>query len=214
LYSNKNGTFTAEILDPKTGLRIATRDTKAKNRDEAVLVVSGWVQNGLPQRKQGRNPRSVEAAAGLAAILKGIKEIADLDADGAREIAVALRDRGLLDFPIVKAGPGNIDFIAYLKQFWNYGKSPYVKDRLAHKHRIGKRYCYEAAKRVERYWTDRFSNRKLNSIARQELKEFSLDLAAKGFSAGYLNMIINAGIIPLAYAEREGLIAKNPAAGV
>jgi integrase len=212
LYRNKKGRFTAEILDPKTGARLAARDTGAVNRDQAVMIAVGWVQNGLPQRKQGRNPRTLAAAAGLANIIKGIKETADLDQDGAAAIAEALRVRGLLDFPIVKAGPGNVDFIAYLKQFWDYDKSPYVKDRLAHKHRIGRRYTYEAGKRVDRYWAERFPNRKLHSITRQELKKFSLDLAGKGFSAGYLNMILNAGIIPLAYAGREGLIAQNPAA--
>jgi integrase len=212
LYKNKKDRFTAEILDPKTGSKIATRDTMAKNRDEAVLIAVGWVQNGLPQRKQGRRPYTLGAAVGLAAILKGIKETTGLDADGAAAIAEALRDRGLLDFPTVKAGPGNVDFITYLKQFWDYDKSPYVKERLAHKHQIGRRYTYEMAKRVDRYWIERFSNRKLHSITRAELKKFSLELAGHGFSAGYLNMIINAAIIPLAYAEREGLIAKNPAA--
>jgi integrase len=212
LYQDKNGVYRAEILDPATGLRIVTRSTKTKSRDEAAAIAGTWAREGIPSTRQGMK-RALGAAVDLAGILRAVKK-APLDADGAAQIARALRDRGLLDFPTVRAGPGKADFITYLTEFWDYDKSTYVKERLAHHHSIGRRYCYEAGKRVDRYWAERFSNRELSSIARQELKKFSLEMAEKGFSAGYLNMILNAGIIPLAYAEREGFIARNPAAGL
>jgi integrase len=219
LYPGKNGTYQAEILNPETGERVCFRNTGTKSRDEAVMLVSGWLRDGIPKRKRGRAPtyrspgtQTVEAAAGLSAILKGIENIIDLDADGALEIAKALRNRGLLSLPAVSPGPGNLDFIGYLKNFWDYDKSPYVKEKLAHNHSIGRRYCYEAGKRVERFWKEHFQGRTLASITRAELKALSLSLAEKGFSAGYLNMVLNAGIIPLGYAAREGLIAQNPAA--
>ena len=41
LYPRKNGILYAEILDKQTGARVATLSTRTKNRDEAVLTVSG-----------------------------------------------------------------------------------------------------------------------------------------------------------------------------
>jgi hypothetical protein len=152
LYQDKNGVYRAEILDPATGLRIVTRSTKTKNRDEAAATAGTWAREGIPSTKQGRKPRALGDAVDLAGILRAVKK-APLDADGAAQIAGALQARGLLDFPTVRAGPGKVDFITYLHDFWDFDESPYVKERLAHHHSIGRRYTYEAGKRVGRLFS-------------------------------------------------------------
>ena len=219
LYPNKRGQYIVEILNPEMGARVCFRTTGTKNRDEAAAIVGKWLAEGIPARKRGRairplGTRNLEATVGLSGILKSIEKTTDLDMDGAQQIAEALRTRGLLTFNTVKPGPGNVDFIHYLKGFWDFEHSLYVKERLAHNHRISKRYCYECERRVGLYWNENFQDRTLSSITRAELKAFSLSLAGKGFSAGYLNMVLNAGFIPLSYAAKEGFISQNPAAGM
>jgi hypothetical protein len=98
--------------------------------------------------------------------LKTLEKLPNLNPTGAQQIAEVLRDRGLLAFPTVKAGPGQINFIEYLESFWDYDTSPYVKDRIAHNHSIGCRYCHGKKIKVLRYWKEHFSSRVLDSITR------------------------------------------------
>jgi len=212
----KTGTYRAEILEPATGERICYRSTGLKTRDEAVMLVSGWLRDGMPRRERGRAPvyrrpetKALKAINSLAGILEAVKGT-ELGAGDAAEIARALKGRGLLEGYTDQAEPGGIDLISYLREFWDYDKSPYVRYQKAHNHSIGRRYCYEAGKRVDQYWKEWFQGFKLEGIARKDIKDFSLILAELGFSAGYTNMILNSGAIPLAYAAREEIIPKNP----
>ncbi|WP_010255603.1 hypothetical protein [Treponema primitia] len=53
LYPRKDGVLYAEIMDPQTGMRIVSRSTRTKNRDEAVLTVGQWLRDGIPTRRTG-----------------------------------------------------------------------------------------------------------------------------------------------------------------
>jgi len=218
LYPNKKGFFIVEFLNPETGLRLCVRNTQTKNRDESLLIAARWQHDGIPKVKKGRQPvfqhqktQTVVAIKELSTILKILEKMPNLDPVGAQQIAEVLRERGLLEFPTVKAGPGKIDFIEYLENFWDYDTSPYIKDRIAHNHTIGRCYCHGNEIKIKRYWKEHFKNRTLASITRAELKKFSLELAKNGFSASYINGIMKAVTIPLAYATSEGIIAENPA---
>ena len=230
LFKNKKGIYIAEILDPKTGRRVCLRNTGQKDKQEAVLIVSDWLRDGIPARKRGRpcqakdKFQSIANLSGLAAILKATET---LDSSGALEIAEALRQRGLIDFQPVKLGPGNIKFLDFVKNFWDYEKSPYIKEKLAHGQSIGKKYCYDRGNDVNTYYSDYFRGRTLASITRQDIKEFSLKLTErrikpdghKGhftekFSASTINRIINVARIPLKWAYMEKLISINLTEGL
>jgi integrase len=101
-----------------------------------------------------------------------------------------------------------VDFVSFLSYFFDYDKSPYVRDRLAHGHSIGRRYCRESLDKIRLFWKGAFKGRTLASITRSDLKSFSLSLPADK-SASYKNSILNAGLIPLGWAYEEGMIPSD-----
>ena len=138
LYPNKKGIYLAEILDPVTGVRVCTRNTGKKSRDEALLLAADWVRNGIPRRKRGRAPMyqkprtlTVEASAGLSGVLKYC-ETGDIDEAGAMEIAQVLKSRGKLSIGVSPATQGRQGLIKFLFNFWDYDKSEYLRDKRAH----------------------------------------------------------------------------------
>jgi integrase len=230
LFTRQGGMIYAEIHDPQTGALVATRSTRTRNRDEAVLKAGEWLREGIPVG-DGKRTRSFGAVTVTADILKAVEEAADLDADGALRIAEALMRRGLISFPVVKPDRGRVDFSRFLSEFWDYEKSPYVREKLAHGYRIGRKHCYEGRNRIRMYWEPYFQGRTLDSITREDLKAFSLYLAApkevpakreegRGgvkrarLSPGSMRNIILAGTIPLTWACREKMIAGNPGEGL
>ena len=236
LYPNKSGTYLAEILDPQTGARVCFRSTGKKSRDDAVMVVSDWLRDGIPLKKRGRSPRrpgsqTIETVIGLSTILKSIEKTIDLDTAGAQQIAESLRNRGLLDFTTVKAGAGSIDFMGFLERFWDFDRSDYVKEKVSHGYQLSRNTCYENLGRVRLYWKSFFQGRNLASITTSDLTAFSLHLAKpKQLSAeqkkgrrgteretlapATIKKIMLPGTIAIKWAFRQNLIVNDPTAGL
>jgi integrase len=213
LHTRYNGIFYAELVDPATGRKLAARSTGTRNRDEALLAVAKWLETGIPTGR-ARKPRTLETATGIENILRSIRKT-DLDSDNALRIVQALKDRGLIDIAAVKSGKGAVSFTEFLEEFWDYTASPYVKEKLAHGHSLGKRHCYESMGRFNRYWKLAFQGRPLNSITRQDLKDFSLGLAEGGLLASAsINKIVAVGTTCLSWAFREGMIPVDPTEGL
>jgi hypothetical protein len=227
LIAHKSGMIYAEILDPATGAHITTRSTGTKSREEAAFVVGQWLRDGISSPRK-KKQRTVEVVTGLKNILLAIEKTADLDAEGAMQIAAALRKRQLIDFPTVKAGKGSIDFIKFLTEFWDYEKSPYIGEKLVRGYRMGRHHCHEMGNRIKANWEPYFKGRVLDSITREELKQFSLQLSGcrkatetvgagqdgEKLSAAYINQILLAGFTALKWAKREGMIALDPTEGL
>jgi hypothetical protein len=207
----RNGIFYAELVTPE-GRKLAARSTKKTTEDEALLVVADWLKNGVPTGRE-RKPRPPDVVMSLDGIIKAIRKT-DLDGNDALRIVNALKDRGLVDFSVVRAGKGAVLFTGFLTEFWNYAASPYVREKLAHGHSLGKRHCYESLNKIRLYYIPAFRDKPLNGITRQDLKEFSLTLKDKGLTASSINKILICSTTALSWAFREGLISHNPAAGL
>jgi hypothetical protein len=205
----RGGVFYACLVNQETGERTSARSTGERDKESAMIAVSGWLRDGIPGR--GGVRRKTGAVLGLDSILRNIRK-AEVDSAGALAIVKALKERGLIDIGAVPVGKGSADFTGFLFDFFDYDNSAYVRDRLAHGHSIGQRYCYESAMLIRRYRAPAFKGRALGGITRQDLKTFSLALPA-GLSAGYKNNILNAGLIPLGLAYKERMIPADITSG-
>ena len=160
----------------------------------------------------------MQIAVGLEGILKAIKKT-DLNSEDAARIVNALRERGLIDTAAVQAaamrtGEDSVLLTEFLETFWDYHASPYVREKLAHRHSIGKRHCYESMNRVRRYWFPAFPGKKIKDLTKADLKAFSLSLAEKGLAPGSINKIVTCGSTALGWAAKEGIIPLDPAEGL
>jgi integrase len=211
LHTRHNGIFYAELVTPE-GRKLTARSTGKTTEDEALLVVAEWLKHGVPTGRK-RKPRPMDVVFGLDGILKAIRKT-DLNDDDAMRIINALKDRGLAGVSVLRSGQGSVLFTEFLKTFWDYAASPYVREKLAHGHSIGKRHCHESMNRVRLYYLPAFKGRPLNGITRQDLKAFSLSLKDRGLAASSINKILVCGATALSWAFREGLIPHNPTAGL
>ena len=170
---------------------------------------------GIPAGKQEKaKSRILKAVKAQNEITEMIRNASNLDSDAALHIAKVLQEKGLLSLQVVKSGPGREQFVSFLRRFWDYETSPYVREKRAHGQSIGKRHCYESMSRFTRYWQPAFRDRALNSITRQDLKDFSLSLAEGGLAPASINKIMAVGATALTWAFREELIPSDPTTGL
>lgn len=130
LHTRHHGIFYAELVSPE-GYKLTAHSTGTRDRDEALLKVAEWLKSGIPTGRL-RKPRPMAVATGLEAILKSIRKTG-LNGDDAMQIVSLLKSQELVDIPVIKVGKGNVLFTDFLERFWDYDKSPYVRNKLAHR---------------------------------------------------------------------------------
>ena len=203
----RNGIYYAEIIS-NTGIKLTARSTGTRNRDDAVMTVCNWLANGIPAGK-GKAAKPVEMAADLMLILKTIRK-AELSKDDAMSIVAALRKRELIDFCVLKAGAGREKLISFLLRFWDMEKSPYLRDKIAHGHKITINYCREAINKIKYHWQPKFTNTSINEVSRSDLREFSSYLKGKGLACNTIKNIMIIGKTAFKWAYIEGIIPSDP----
>lgn len=202
-----------KLYNPATKRYLSGRSTGEMQRDAALLTVAEWLSGGVPEPKQ-KGIRPVSNVFEVDTVLSALRVMQLTTAD-AQKIVSVLRDRQLIETAVVKAGPGSQPLVSFLKQFWNYTSSPYVREKLAHDHRIGKRHCYGMTLCVHKYWVPYFAERRLSEIRKADLQAFALWLKEeKGHNGKTVNNCLAAGTVALRWAAENEYIPANPAEGL
>ncbi len=192
---------------PNSGRWTTAKSTGTKDKLKALAIVMEWAKNGIPARKS-RSKIELREYLKSESILSAVKK-APLLKEEAEEIVKILESRGLVNVLPRVTNPGDVEFLPFFENFWNYEKSTYVKDRLVHKKSITKKHCYDMAHRLT-HW-EAFRGRMMSSITELELKQLCVQLSEKGLADATINKTMLAGTTPLKWAKKNKLIASNPA---
>ena len=202
-----------KLYNPATKSYLSGRSTGEMQRDATLLTVAEWLSGGVPEPKQ-KGIRPVSSVFEVNTVLSALR-VLQLTTAEAQKIVSVLRDRQLIETAVVKVGPGSQPLVSYLKQFWNYTSSPYVREKLAHDHRIGKRHCYGMTLCVHKYWVPYFVERRLSEIRKADLRAFALWLKEeKGQNGKTVNNCLAAGTVALQWAAENEYIPANPGEGL
>ena len=205
--SPHKGIWYVRFVDQTTGKQLTGISTGKIDRDSALMTATRWMYEGIPQKQNSRKKKKkVSEAITVQRLISSVEEI-DLTHNEAQKIITILKDRGLLEKP-KKAD--QLDFITFLNDFYDYDTSPYVREKIAHGHSIGRTHCHDSQLRIKRYWEPIFKGKILSEITRDEVKEFSLSLTDTGLSVSTINRIMSAGKVALSWAHREGYIPVDP----
>jgi len=215
--------YYVRFKDEQTGKYLPTISTKKETKAEAIQTAFDWLRNGIPQKD--------EAIDFKRYTLRDMAKEADIDKADAEFICKELQRRGLLKSYVLEKSVQAIDFITYLIDFWDWEKSPYIKERLRRNHGLHKRYAIEMTGTIKKYWEPFFNGKILGEITRQDIEAFisyleSLSEKAEKEqaekrqiirfpkSAKRKNTIIQAGTIPLAWTFQKEIIEKDVTAGI
>jgi integrase len=217
-FYRRYGLFYVRFRDPITKERLPGRSTGKDNRDEALMVVHQWLEKGLPPPitallpvKQGLKEKPLSTHLEVSQLLSEIKA-ATLDHQDMKKIEAILVDKGLILMMVLKSSPESELFSDFLTRFWTYDESPYVKERLSHKLRIGRAHTKISLDRVKAYWNPYFKGRAIGEIQREDLQKFSNCLLKENPDASGITLkhIFDVGITALRWALANGIIRHNP----
>ena len=172
--------------------------TKQTTEEAAVEIAFKWLREGKPAGGGGN------IGIPLHEIIRNVKTASEADF-----ICREFKRRGLLKTYTITGSRQDTEFAAFLKEFWNFDISPYIKERLRKNHGIHRYYCRSMYLDVEKYWRPFFEKRLLGSIERQDIELFINTVGEYSCSAKRKNNIIRVGTIALKWAFAKELIDKD-----
>jgi integrase len=212
IYKSKRGIYYVQFSNEKLHERFTALSTRQRNYTEAMKVACHWLQHGFPSREGKKPVETVATVQSFMSLLEGGKlGKAELD-----RITKSLALQGYGTTMVLPAETKPTPAISkrllvpFLENFWTYDDSPYVKDKLIHKQRIGKRHCYDSLNRVA-YWKEFFGEAKcLEDTTTEDLKAFESHLYDKKLSTGTLNHILIVGKTAFKWAVATKKLSENP----
>ena len=234
LYKNQSGYYNVVFVDPVSGKKGTDKSTHTKDKIQATVIASSWLEHGIPEARGNSRRFTLEGnSSGL-----NLKDICDrVNQEEALKLITMLSQKFTLDssavvpstpsitpLPVQNKEPvappkpkaAGILFSSYLFEFWDFEKSEFIKRHLAHGHSMTKRHADMMKGLVKNYWRPYFGE----EITVQELDKAVLDdfffylKTERGLKGGTVNKVINCGSRALRYLFENKKIDFNPMAGV
>jgi len=134
----RNDVFYVQFRDPQTGKRLSARSTGKKNRDEALMAVSGWLRDGIPTQAADKPKMPIADVFELSRVTDSLRRATTIPADAVQKIIDILVEKGCIASASLLNTPGSELFNDFLMRFWDYDTSPYVQEKVAHGQMIGR----------------------------------------------------------------------------
>lgn len=178
--------------------------TKKKTEAEAMEVAFKWLRDGIPQKQSALRVNDLS----LKDVVRKIKT-----SDEALTLLNELKRLNWVKSFVLSDTPGAIDFIEYLKEFWNWETSPYIKEKMRRAHGIHKCHCKNQLIAVTKYWANFFNGRYLGDITAEDIDNFITYMGDVDLSPSRRNTVIKAGFKALRWAFAKNKILVDPTRG-
>ena len=197
--------FYVKFKNDGTGEYTPAISTKQETRAKAVQTASQWLKDGIPS-KQGITAKEYT--------LRDMARKADLAPEDAAYICRELQRRGLLKSYVLSGSRAAVPLSGFLLDFWEWGKSPYIREKLRKSHGIHRPYAKEQRAAVAKYWVPYFEGRLLGEVTGRDVDGFVATLENLPLAPKSKNRLIQAGVIPLRWAYGKELLEKDATAGI
>ncbi len=234
LYPNASGYYNVIFIDPISGKKLTDKSTHTKDKVEAAMIATTWLQNGIPESRP--NARSYHAAETKSNL--NLKSIAQTVTEEEAQTLISMLTqrfnftvseqsavtKQILPEPAKKtpksATPksqkAGIPLSSFLLNFWDFDNSDFIKRYIAHGHNMTKRHTQMMLGLVKNYWKPYFGDEiTVEELDRQTLDDFFFYLhTEKQLSGGTVNKAINCGSRAMRYLFENKRIQTNPMAGI
>jgi integrase len=196
-----------------TGRYLPAISTKKTKEVDAVRQAWVWYREGIPRR-------GVQLDLKIASLRDNIRQ-ADISLADAEFIIQDMKRRGFVLSCVFAGASDAVRFSDYLLEFWDFERSPYIREKLRAEHSIHKNYVHGMIGNVKKYWIPFFHSALLGELSPNDIERFVDHLSdikwnkkMQPISNIRKNGIIRAGSIPLRWAYRKGKIEQDITRGL
>ncbi|MDR2941446.1 MAG: site-specific integrase [Treponema sp.] len=197
----------------ETGRYLPAISTKKTKEADAVRQAWVWFRDGIPRKGDSLDIKT--------AYLRDTIRHSNISPSDAEFIISDLKHRGLILSCVFSGAHDSVRLADYLEEFWDWERSPYIREKLRTDHSIHRNYVHGVICDVKKYWLAFFPSVLLGELQPNDIERFIDYLSEiktgknkKPISNIRKNGIIRAGLIPLRWAYRKGKIGQDITRGI
>jgi hypothetical protein len=135
--------YSVSFKNEATGEYYPAISTRQKTEAEAIKTAFAWLRDGIPKKKAAVKVQDM----GLKDTAQKIKTKAE-----AEILLNEMKRMGWVKSYALVESPAAQDFVAFLSDFWDWEKLPYIKEKRRKNHGIHRRHCKLQSQAVTLYW--------------------------------------------------------------
>ena len=211
-YRSDRHTYYVAFKNEETGRYLPAISTKKTKEADAVRQAWVWFREGIPHKGGSLDLK--------ARSLRDTIQHSAVSLSDAEFIISELKRRGFILSCVFAGAADAVLFADFLEEFWDFERSPYIREKLRAEHSIHQHYANQMMYIVKKYWVPFFPSVLLGGLLPGDIERFvenlsSIKSAKDHFLSGVRkNSIIKAGTIPLRWAYRKGKIGQDVTRGL
>jgi integrase len=195
--------YYVSFKNEETGLYLPAISTKKTTEKDAVRQAWIWFREGIPHNGGMLDLKTYS--------LRDSVHRASISPPDAAYIVDELKRRGLVLSCVFAGDPGSVSFADFLTEFWDWDRSPYIREKLRAEHSIHRNYVSAMARIVKNYWLPFFPSVLLGELSPGDLDRLIDHLSGIRYgkkdelvlSNVRKNDIMKAGVVPLRWAYKK-----------
>ena len=206
LFKMPSGIWYARIQLPD-GTHSNNRSTGCRDRNAAERVVMEWiVNNKLPSRINSADDKRV--GLDKITVLNSLRTL-DLEREDIQNIIKILKERNLIHSAVMMASPESKPIDKYIKEFWAFETSPYVKEKKLKGGSIHRDYCEAMLMRATKYWLPSVAGKPVGCITHDDVTALFENEEVLKLAPKTINSVVSSVTIPLKWAFFHNLTEIN-----
>ena len=211
-YRSDRHTYYVAFKNEETGRYLPAISTKKTKEADAVRQAWVWFREGVPFKGGSLDLK--------ARSLRDTIRHSDVSLSDAEFIISELKRRGLILSCVFAGAADAVRLVDFLEEFWDFERSPYIREKLRAEHSIHKNYCRSMRGNVKKYWIPFFPSVLLGELLPGDIERFIEYLSGirsdkdQPLSNVRKNDIIKAGTVPLRWAYRKGRVGQDVTRGL
>jgi len=145
----RNGVYYVQFKDPVTGLAGIQRSTKKKNQKDAYRVVIEWMSNGFSKDEESAT-QVIQNDIAINSVIQIIRS-KKLSAAHLDTLLFTFKSAKYLESALIANSSSTVKLIEYQEAFWDFDKSPYIREKHLHGQKFGKYHALDCQHRIH-YW--------------------------------------------------------------
>lgn len=178
--------------------------TGCETDSKAFETAFRWAREGIPSVR-----RKAKISVDIMSAMSSVST-----ADEAQWICDELSRKGFLRAYALSHSEEGRPISDFLLEFWDYDKSPYIKERQRKERGIHKTYCTQMTRLVRKWWLPHFKDKVLGCVTHEDIDSCADTMRKEGLIPSSCNITLSAVTIPLRWAYKKGIIKEDPTLGI
>lgn len=199
---SRSDVFYVRFKDSTTGKYLSERSTGKTSRDEAIQEAFRMMSDVSEIKKTEKQKKKI------------LIRNAELDESDLMFALEEMKRRGLISSVTLTNEKNSRKVVDYLEEFWDWEKSPYIKEKLRQGHSIHKNHTVNMQKFVGKYWKSYFDKMTLGEVTKDIVRGMFDEISKYNVSGHTKNTAIRSVTTPLKYAFNHEIITTDLTSGL